>query len=69
MNQKLLTLKQVTAVFPVSYARVSAAAREGILPVVRLGRQVFVDPERLKEFIDGGGRAYPGGWRREAPGA
>ena len=41
-------------------------AREGILPHVRLGRKVRVDPEVLEEWIRGGGQALPGGWRRDA---
>jgi hypothetical protein len=67
MTKRLLTLQDVRRVFPISYARASAAAREGILPVVRLGRQIFVDPDRLEEFIATGGKALPGGWKREAP--
>jgi hypothetical protein len=43
-------------------------ARCGILPagvVVKLGRHWRVNPERLEEFIDNGGQALPGGWRRQ----
>jgi hypothetical protein len=42
--------------------------RRGILPGVRLGRQVRIDPEALAAFIETGGKALPGGWRREARG-
>jgi excisionase family DNA binding protein len=66
MSKSLLTLEQVAEALSVSYARASQLAREGILPVVRLGRQYRVDPERLAEFVAGGGRPLPGGWRREA---
>lgn len=44
-------------------------AREGILPdgvIVRLGRQIRIDPDKLEEFIKSGGQALPGGWRKEA---
>ena len=41
-------------------------ARNGILPVVRFGRQIRVDPEELEQWIKNGGQAYPGGWRKEA---
>ena len=47
--------------------RAGQLAREGVLPVVRLGRQYRVDPERLSEWIGAGGRPLPGGWRRAAP--
>jgi hypothetical protein len=43
--------------------------REGILPpgvVVRLGRQIRIHPGRLDQFIEHGGQALPGGWRKEA---
>jgi len=51
-----------------SEERVYALAREGVFPrgvVVRLGRQIRFDPEKLREFINQGGAALPGGWRRE----
>jgi excisionase family DNA binding protein len=44
-------------------------AREGILPegvIVRLGRQIRIDPDELEKFIRGGGQALPGGWKKEA---
>ena len=40
--------------------------REGILPLVRLGRQVRMDASALRSFILGGGKALSGVWRREA---
>lgn len=46
--------------------RVYTLLREGILPGVHLGRQVRVDKQALDEFIRNGGKALPGGWRREA---
>lgn len=66
---QLKTLKFAAGVLGVSMARATNMAREGILPpgvVVKLGRQWRVHPERLREFIDAGGQALPGGWRREA---
>jgi excisionase family DNA binding protein len=46
--------------------RVYRWAREGVIPVVRLGRRMKVDPEILEEWIAAGGSDYPGGWRRKA---
>lgn len=40
--------------------------REGILPAVRIGRQIRFDPDVLQEWIKRGGKAYDGGWRKEA---
>ena len=66
VRKKLLRLSEVTTILPVSYQRLAELARRGILPTVRLGRQIFVDPARLAEFIAAGGKALPGGWRRES---
>jgi len=63
---KLRPLRWVTSVFPISYQRAADLARRGVLPTVRLGRQVFVDPKQIEQFVKTGGRALPGGWRQEA---
>lgn len=41
------------------------AARTGVLPSVRLGRKVWFNLDELRVFLQAGGRALPGGWRRE----
>jgi excisionase family DNA binding protein len=64
MTKQLLTLVQTAKVLKVKYPRAAELARDGIIPVVRLGRQVRVDPDQLTQFISGGGRALPGGWRK-----
>ncbi len=68
MAKVLLTLEQTAETLNVSYARAAQLAREGILPTIRLGRQIRVDPEQLAAFIANGGRPLPGGWRREPAG-
>jgi len=40
-------------------------AREYPEFVVRVGRRIFVNEERLSAFLEGGGRAFPGGWRKD----
>jgi excisionase family DNA binding protein len=66
MGQSLLTLEDSAKILNVSYARAAQLAREGVLPgTVRLGRQIRVHPDKLQEFIDTGGCALPGGWRRQ----
>ena len=53
----------------VSNDRFYDLVRKGIFPpgvVVRLGRHIRVNPEKLEAFIESGGQALPGGWRREA---
>jgi hypothetical protein len=54
---------------PITFARGMDLIRKGIFPpgvIVRLGRQIFVDTERLQDFIHSGGKALPGGWRLTA---
>jgi excisionase family DNA binding protein len=64
MTKELLTLEQTARVLTVTYARAAELARQGVLPVVRLGRQIRVSPDDLNQFIANGGKALPGGWRR-----
>ena len=59
--------EEVAGVLNVSYLRATALVREGILPTVHLGRQKRIDPRKLEEFIQAGGKALPGGWRRKPP--
>lgn len=61
----LLTLKEVAQILNITYFRASELARVGLLPAVRIGRQVRVRPDVLEQFVESGGRALPGGWRRE----
>lgn len=61
----LLTLVEVAEILGVKYPRAADLARQGILPVVRLGRTVRVDPAALAKFIAEGGKSLSGGWRRE----
>jgi len=66
MQKKLITVEQAADILNVSVDRVYAIARENILPVVRIGRQIRVDPEQLDEFIASGGQNFAGGWKKES---
>lgn len=63
---RLLRVPHVARILDVSEDRVYELAREGVLPAVRLGRQIRFDEDKLRAWIDQGGCALPGGWRREA---
>jgi excisionase family DNA binding protein len=52
---RLLTAKQVADLLQVTLARVYELSREDILPVVRIGRQVRFDEEKLRDWITSGG--------------
>lgn len=54
---KLLTIKEVASVLQVPRARAYKLVRSGVIPgMVRLGKQVRIDPERLQGFIRHGGQ-------------
>ena len=65
---RLLTAREVADALGVSEARVYELARMGLLPATRLGRQVRFNARAVAEWIESGGRALPGGWRREPVG-
>lgn len=59
-----LTTNEVARILKVKRSRVQELVRQGILPHFRLGRQVRINGQQLQHFIERGGRALPGGWRR-----
>jgi excisionase family DNA binding protein len=52
---KLLRAAQVAEMLDVPRARAYEMMRDGLLPSVRLGRAVRVDPERLRDWLAHGG--------------
>jgi excisionase family DNA binding protein len=52
---KLLTAKQTSELLQVTLARVYDLAREGLIPCVRLGRQLRFDEVTLREWVSQGG--------------
>ncbi|RQD72686.1 MAG: DNA-binding protein [Tindallia sp. MSAO_Bac2] len=65
-KKKLLNVQDVSEMLGENVDWVYRAAREGIIPSVRLGRKVKFSEEAITEFIRSGGKALPGVWRREA---
>ena len=64
----LATVHEVSSESGIPPVRLYDLIRQGIIPAgvaVRLGRQVRVNVERWREFVEAGGQALPGGWRRE----
>lgn len=64
--QKLLRIEEVAEILGVSRARCYELARKGLLPAIRLGRRLRVDPTRLDTWLAEGGAPLPGGWREVA---
>ncbi len=57
---QLITAADVAKILAVSERRVQALARNGILPAVRVGRQLRFDEEALKAWIKAGGKTETG---------
>lgn len=62
---RLLPMKDVAEALGVSVQRAYELARTGLIPVVHIGRQIRVEEGRLRAWIRDGGRALPGGWKRD----
>src|SRR4051794_1295745 len=50
-DKKLLRIDEVAALLDVRVQRAYELSRRGLLPVVRLGRQVRVDPDQLEAWL------------------
>jgi putative molybdopterin biosynthesis protein len=57
VSERLLTAEQVAVLLQVRTARVYELAREGLIPTVRLGRQVRVSSSALENWIADGGQS------------
>ena len=56
IGDRLLTLDEAAERLHVSRRHAYELHRRGVLPTVSVGRRVRIDPERLEEFIQSGGR-------------
>ena len=63
----MLTVAQVSNALGVSRGAVYALIRGQVLPALRVGRAWRVSEKVLANFIEAGGRAWPGGWRKSPP--
>lgn len=64
---KLLTAQEVARLLGMSESQVYALGRSGILPVIRIGRSIRIADDQLQDWIEHGGQAWPGGWRKQTP--
>lgn len=64
--RRLHRVPEVARILDTTDQRVYEMLRQGILPGVRMGRQVRIDRVALEKFIENGGQSYPGGWKKKA---
>jgi hypothetical protein len=65
--QQLMTVTEFIRSEPAikSEQRAYQMIRAGLLPSVRIGRRIYVDPAQWETFKASGGKSLPGGWRKE----
>ncbi len=66
VGERLLTVAQAAEVLHLSVAGTYALIRAGVLPACRLGRSLRLSERVLANFVEAGGRAWPGGWRKRS---
>jgi excisionase family DNA binding protein len=66
-SENLLTIDELAAVLHVRRQRAYDLVRQGLVPAVRVGRQLRVDRLALRAWVHAGGRALAGGWRHQPP--
>jgi len=57
---RMLRVSQVAELLDLPEQRVRILAREGVIPRVKVGRQVRFNEAELEAWIAGGGAGYPG---------
>ncbi|HEY7913814.1 MAG TPA: helix-turn-helix domain-containing protein [Blastocatellia bacterium] len=66
MSTRLLRVPEVAGIIDTTTARAYELIRLGILPAVKMGRQVRVDANALEEWIRNGGSGQPSELREES---
>lgn len=62
---RLLSKYDVERVYGIRANQLPSLVKDGVLTCVRVGRRVMYNREVLEEFVRGGGKSLPGGWRRK----
>jgi excisionase family DNA binding protein len=64
MIKPLINVQAAANFLNMSKDQVYHLTRQNILPCVRMGRQIRFSPDILQEFIQSGGKAFEGGWKK-----
>jgi excisionase family DNA binding protein len=63
-DEKLIDAREAARSLGISRSRLYDATRKSLVPAVRIGRTYRYSPSVLRKFIESGGTAWPGGWRK-----
>ena len=55
MSSRFLQIEQVSALLEISDTTAKRLVKKGVLPAIRVGRQIRIDQRRLREWLDRGG--------------
>jgi excisionase family DNA binding protein len=63
---RLLTVDEVAEALRLSPSAVYGLIHSDVLPATRIGRSIRVSEKVLANYLEAGGRAWPGGWRKRS---
>lgn len=66
MHLRFYTVTEMAQLLQLTPHRVYEAVRQGLLPAVRIGRQVRIEEQAFLSWVQAGGQTYEGGWKRQA---
>jgi putative molybdopterin biosynthesis protein len=55
MSNKFLQISQVSDLLEISETTTRRLVKKGVLPAIRVGRQIRIDEKRFQEWLDSGG--------------
>jgi excisionase family DNA binding protein len=55
MSNRFLQIAQVSALLEISDTTTRRLVKKGVLPAIRVGRQIRIDQRRFQEWLDSGG--------------
>lgn len=62
---RFYTVSEIAQVIRLSQPRVYEAVRTGLLPAVRIGRQVRIEERAFLDWVEAGGATLDGGWKHQ----
>ena len=69
MAKQLQSISEAAEQYGLNSVQLYRLISSGIIPAgvaVRVGRRVFIHRNRFADWIESGGGAFEGGWRRES---
>lgn len=55
MSERFLQISQVADLLEISKTTIRRLVKKGVLPAIRVGRQIRIDERRLEKWLENGG--------------